>query len=252
MKFLKYVFIVIVSIALTITVFAGKIKPLYKESAINEVSFNTLGASKSFSAFTTKLEKQVKSLGQIISDDMDFAMKLSIDGDISAPEISEFALKYMDAMGFSFLEVIDTSYTILSSGHFPSSNGNIAMDLKDLPENSAVILRKELKGEKYQALLIKIPFNCAGIKLFAVGGVIIDDAFLNNLSPNSKTTVLMKIGDEIIGMNVSTISEINDHKIIINDSTYFASSTSLSIVESPELIVIREEPADVTLFDLFK
>lgn len=252
MKFLKYTLIIVVSIVLATVVIAKKIQPLYKDYVIKEVSLNAAGTAKSFKSLSGRVEKQLSAFGRIVSDDMDFAMKLSIDGDISAPEISEFALQYMGPMGFSFLEIVDSSYVILSSGHFPSSNGNVAMDHQEMPENRAIIRQKDLKGEKHTALLMKVPFNCAGIKLFAVGGIKLTNDLLAAFSPNSSSQVIIKNGDQIVGLDVKTISELKDHKIIINDKTYYASSTTLNMPNNPELITIREEPADVTLFDLFK
>ncbi len=252
MSFLKYTLIVIVSIVLATVVLAKKIEPLYKDYVIKEVSLNAAGTARSFKALSEKVERQLASFGRIVSDDMDFAMKLSIDGDISAPEISEFALQYMEPMGFSFLEIVDSSYTILSSGHFPSSNGNVAMDNKDMPEKKAVIRQKDIKGDKFITLLIKVPFNCAGINLYAVGGIKLSDELLSTLSPNSSSKVIIKDGEQIVGFDVKTISELKDHRIIINDKTYYASSTTLNMPGNPELITIREEPADVTLFELFK
>lgn len=252
MKILKYVLLVIISVVVATIVIAKKIAPFEKDFVIKEVSYNAAGTARAFNALSQNIEKQLASFGRIVSDDMDFAMKLSIDGDISAPEISEFALQYIEPMGFSFLEIVDSAFVILSSGHFPSSNGNVAMDHKDIPENKALIISKDLKGETHTALLVKVPFNCAGTKLFAVGGISLNDELLSTLSSNSNTKVLVKVEETIVGFEVKTISELKDHKIIINDKTYYASSTSLNMPNNPEVITIREEPADITLFDLLR
>jgi hypothetical protein len=87
-------------------------------------------------------------------------------------------------------------------------------------------------------------FAIAGMTFYAIGGIEINNDFLNGLSPRNGVKVLLKRGKTIIGMdNIRSISEIKNNKLIINDKEYLAVQMNLPYAgegEKPVLITLIE------------
>jgi hypothetical protein len=179
------------------------------------------------------------------ASDQIFALRLIAENNPSAPEVAGKAGGFMAPMGFAFLSIVDSSGTILSSGHFPASRGDripgeLVQKLSDepklLPDLSAA-------GKKTLSLQARAAFIVAdSITFFALGGVAVDDALLGRLSPIPDVKVLLKRGGEVAGMDsVNTLSEVKDGAVLINGTKHPAFKVSLDYAgegEPPELIVV--------------
>ncbi len=210
--------------------------------------------SKEVKDISAQLVVQSRGFCATVSTDMAFAMKLIVEKDASAPEVSDIAGRYMKAMNFDFLEITDAEYKILSSGHFPASAGNILTRKSAMPERAATCLYENIRGTETLSLQVKIPFTCEGVKFYCFGGIAVDTAFISRMQPFPGITLFIKQGGEILGMDdIQTMSAIKDNVIVINDKQWFAASHALPWVgegDAPELILLKKEAGSMNLLDL--
>jgi hypothetical protein len=199
-----------------------------------------------FNGIQTKLIDQLTAFSDAVGSDKNFSLKLLVENDRSSPDVVDIAGRYMKAMGFSVLKIVDSANTIVSSGHFPAS---VSLNIKDqVTKMSAkpMIIEEKVMGNQVLTLQSKKEFKIVDYTFYALGGFEIDEKFLSELSPWKNVRVLLKRGNEFKGMDgIHSISEIKDHKIIINDKEYFASMIAVSSANdssgSTSLLVIVEK-----------
>ena len=232
----------------------GQLQPLNRDYALKELASTKAAVEKNIDDIAANLLLQLQGFCASVADDRDFAMKLIVEKDYSAPEVADIALSYMKAMGLSFLEVTDADFRILSSGHFPASAGNKSLQKSSLPDSSANFMFDNIKGADVLSLQIKIPFSCAGALFYCVGGIAVDEHFITGLIPHEGTRLIFKHGKDIVGMeDIETMSELKDNSIIINDRSWLAESLVIpwaGEADAPEIIILKEEPADFNLLDV--
>jgi hypothetical protein len=167
------------------------------------------------------LVDRLSAFGREAASDQLFSLRLFAENNPSAPEVAGLAGRFMTPMGFSLLEVVDSAGTIISSGHFPASRGNrIREKLANLSDEPK-IAEDNAAGEKKLTLQARASFRVAdSIVLYALGGTIVDEKFLEELSPLPEVKVLLRRGGAVMGMRVTTISEVKDDAVIINDRKY--------------------------------
>ena len=172
----------------------------------------------------SEMEQQVQALCDVIAAHKDFSLRILVENDRSSPVITEMAVQFMDPMGFSVLEIADSSNIILSSGHFPASAGNSCAQKAELLSDETAACMENIMGKSTLTLQSKNRFSIAGFSFYVMGGTKLDALLLKRLTPNDKVTLLLKNGNEFIGMDaVRSISPITDHTIVINDKEYLAS-----------------------------
>lgn len=248
------VVVALITAGLVLFIVNKQISPLQREYALKELINIKAAIEKSIDDVSSTLLYQLKGFCSTVADDRDFAMKLIVEKDYSAPEIADIAAFHMKAMGLSFLEITNADYRILSSGHFPASAGNRSLHKNNLPDSSAKFIFDNIRGTDVLSLQIKIPFSCAGERFYCIGGVIIDSSFITRIKPRQDTHIILKHGKDIIGMmDIETMSEINNNEIIINDKSWLAESLSLPWVgedDIPKIIILSEVPSDFNLLDI--
>ena len=167
------------------------------------------------------LVERLSAFGREAASDQMFSLRLFAENNPSAPEVAGLAGRFMRPMGFSLLEIVDSAGTIISSGHFPASRGNRIPEKLAALSDEPKIAEDNVAGEKLLTLQVKVTFTVAdSIKLYALGGTIVDETFLEALSPMPDVKVLLRRGGAIMGMQVKTISEVRDDGIIINDRKF--------------------------------
>jgi len=187
---------------------------------------------------------QMSAFCNAVVADRYFSLKLYGENDRSAQEVVAFAWKYMPTMGFSALKIADSDFLIVSSGHFPASSGNEIKKQISEYQNAPAVGNETIVDHTVLTYQIKKEFRISDYKLYALGGVEINESFFKKLTPWSKVSVFMKRGNTYEGIDVKTISEFKDGEIIINDKEYFAAIVPLASTDKgmeTSLIVTLEK-----------
>lgn len=254
MKILTHLAVAIIVAGAILYIINKKVVTLTHDKTIVElVNMNSV-VEKTIDNLSNQLLGQISAFCSTVVDDRDFAMNLLVEQDYASSEIADITGRYMNAMGFSFLEIVDSNYTILSSGHFPASIGSNASNKKELLDQRVTCLSDDIKGAKVLSLQAKKSFSCAGVKLHCIGGIKVDDQFISHLKPNDNIQILLKDKNTILGMdNIQTISDITENTIIINDKTWLATTMALTWSgdgKGPEIVILMDKPEKVTMLDL--
>lgn len=209
-----------------------------------QIDLARMSVEKSLDRVISQTETRLKAFTEALINDRNFSIKLLVENDRSSPEVAAVAARFMKPMGFSILEVIDSSKVIVSSGHFPASVGNTTQFKDQNQSGKIAVVEDNVQGNLVLTLQGYIAFTIAEIPFVARGGHSIDDAFLEQLSPNNQVSVYLKWGERIIGrQDVRSISPLKNGKIILNDKTYSGASIPLPVSEgspSAELLVLVE------------
>lgn len=170
------------------------------------------------------IRTRLSMFGQEVANDQLFSLRLLVENNPSAPEVTNKAVQFLKPMGFSLLDVTDSGYTILSCGQFPANVGNNVPAKGELLNEKPAMIPDKVMGKEVLTFQSKCSFRIAeSISFYAMGGVAVDDTWLKRLSPCNGVTVLLKRGTAVMGMNgVRTISDVKDGKVIINDQEYQA------------------------------
>lgn len=195
---------------------------------------------------TADIKTRLSAFCKEVAGDQLFSLRLLVENNPTAPEVTNKACQFLKPMGFSLLEIADSGFTLISCGQFPASVGNSVVSKGELLfDEPAVLTDRIMSGEvlSYQA---KCAFTIAeSITFYAMGGVVIDNAWLKRLSPREGVTVLLKQGATVFGLdNVKTISEVKDGKVIINDKEYAAVEIPLlsaGNAAAPHLIAVLKK-----------
>jgi len=209
---------------------------------------------KQVSDIAVELSQKVKAFSNQIPNDRDFTIKLLVENDRSAPEVSELCGMFLAPMGFDILEIVDSAGTIISSGHFPASAGNlISGKIANLTTDAAFYF-DTIKGEKVLSLQALAEFKIADRTFYTCGGILINKTFLDRLSPRSAIQLILNHEDFDAGtQGIQSMSDITDNTILVNNEEHLAVAIPLPFAgeqDAPELIVLMEKPAPITAFSL--
>ncbi len=190
--------------------------------------------------------RQVGGFAAVVAADREFSMKLLVDNDKSAPEVTEIAPRYLAPMAFSILSITDSQYVILSCGHFPANTGTIFSAARSLGATPAFIM-DNVKGESVLTLQAKARFTILDTAVFfACGGLTVGKDFLSRLAVWPGYSLLVKQGKTVIGMEkVESISDVKDGSVLLNNVAYPAASIALPYAgegDAPALILISNKP----------
>jgi len=203
-----------------------------------------LAVKQRIAQLNADMSSQMSAFCNAVIADNYFSLKLYGENDRSTQDVVAFAGKYMTTMGLSVLKIADSDYLTVSSGHFPASSGNEVKTQINAYQNSPAVGNETIVDQTVLTYQIKKEFRISDYKLYALGGIEINESFFKKLTPWSKVTVFMKRGNTYEGMNVKTISELKDGKIIINDKEYIATMIPLASADKTmetSLIVTLEK-----------
>jgi hypothetical protein len=254
MKVVTHVLTALIAAALVVWFVMSRFPAIMEERAVMELVHATRATEKCLATLSSRIERQLGAFGTAVADDRDFAMKLIVEQDTAASEVAGIAARYMEPMAFDVLEITTAGRLILSSGHFPARAGESESAREALDTDRAVCVFENVRGEEILTYQAATTFELAEQNFHCSGGVIVNEELLLRLTPRTGVRVILRQGAEVSGFgDVETMSEIEDNRIIINDTTYLASAIPLSAAESVEpleLIVLMEEPARLSPLDL--
>lgn len=246
MKYLFPVFSTIISAALVFFFMFRSINNQKEQFQIEKLEFAKQCIENRFEEYKVRIENQLTAFSQAVTSNRIFSLRLLVENDRSSIDITELASRYLKPMGFSVLDIADSEEVILSSGHFPANAGNRLGSNTDKLSLDPSIVDEFVMGSSKMILKAKKEFKIADIPFLAVGGIEVNEGFLNNLIPCDGVKVILKRENEYYGIpDIHSVSEIKEKKIIINDNEYFAAQFELPYVgeedKSPVLIVILEQ-----------
>lgn len=214
-------------------------------AAQRELAYTKEAVEKRFREKAADIVERLTAFSQEVASDQLFSLRLLVENNPSAPEVTGKAGQFLKPMGFSLLDITDSSFVILSSGGFPASAGNGSAQRGAALSGEPKFLNDNLMGQSVLSLQAKREFAIAGtIRFYVLGGVIVDDRFLASLSPGAGIRVLLQQGTSVMGMpGVRAISDVKNGKIIINDKEYPAFRMDVPFAgegQPPAFIVVVE------------
>ena len=178
--------------------------------------------------------------------DQIFALRLIAENNPTAPEVTGRAAEFLSPMGFTILDITDSSGVILSSGSFIASAGNPVPEKLPKLSPAPVFIKDKVVGVDLLTLQAKAPITIAdSIRLYALGGTTVDSAFLALLAPRSGVAVLLRRNGSVAGwQGMRSISDINNDRITIDGKKYPAAQIPIPVVDetSPTALIVVLRP----------
>lgn len=224
-------------------VYQKKIEDQQLQFQIQKLKIVEETVKQNIEGVSDRILMQLEALSKTIAEDKNFALRLLAENDRSSSDITEYAVRFMSPMGFSVLDITDSSLIILSSGHFAANAGNSVIEKAKLSSKPAYY-DDNIMGQKRLTIQSKVKFTISDIPFYVIGGLEINEQFLKDLSPNQNVTILLKRGREYFGKSdIRSISEVTNGRIFINDKEYYAAEVQLPFAgneDNPSLIIVLE------------
>ncbi|MFW5775118.1 MAG: hypothetical protein ACOCW2_02415, partial [Chitinivibrionales bacterium] len=227
MRIVTYLIAIIVTALIILFPLSQRLPRLSRDYAVAELTHTAEMVEADIQDLQNRLADQLAGLSSVIAQDRDFAMKLIVQHDTSAPEVTEMAERYMKPMDFSVLEITTAGGLVLSSGHFPGQTGNLTDEQIPLLDSTAAFTVDNIRGREMLTFQRRIGFEAAGSRYYCSGGLIVDSSFVAMIQPRKDVRLLVQHGSEVIGMDIKSMSEIQNNEIIINDTTWLAARISV-------------------------
>jgi len=245
MKNIRLIISALMAGAIPVCIMCNQPKPQTTVCSSGEVAVCAAEVSKRLAEISEDISTRLSAFAAEVASDQLFSLRLLAENNRSADEVAGKAGQFIKPMGFSLLTIIDSASDILSSGDFPASAGNSALQKAALLSGEPKVIVDQVRGKNVVTLQAKKSISIVdGIPFYALGGVVIDDAFLARLTSRRGVTVLLKQGNAVMGMeDVKTISDVTGGKIVINNKEYGAGRIDLPFAgegDAPGLIVIVE------------
>ena len=239
---------------LLVFLFAGhRVARIPREQAVMELLHTRAAVEQALAGRGAALTRRLRAFAEQVAGDRDFAMKLIVEQDRTAPEVTEFARRYMAAMDLGLLEIADSASVLLSCGHFPAAAGNSVASKAAALDSQAVFLLDTIRGEEVLTLQARVTATLGdSTRTGCQGGWVVDQAFLDGLTPPPGVRVMLRAGSHSIGLNsISSMSAITGNTMIINDTTYLATALLLAFhgeEDPPALLLVSPMPQRLSLF----
>jgi hypothetical protein len=214
-----------------------------KDRAVRELLPVKKQVEDQLKSLTDRLTTQICSFSRVVASDRDFSMKVLVEKDRSAPEVTEIAPRYLEPMALSVLSIVNSSDTVLSCGQFPASAGGPSRSAGLLGASASFVM-DNVKGPPVLTLQVKARFAILDSVFFAIGGVIVDDDFCSRFSlPQGYRLACKQGGTVICAQHVESISDVKDGAIVLNNVSHPAVSIPLPYVGggvAPCLIIVSD------------
>ena len=194
-----------------------------------------------------KLSEQLSAFSKVIASDREFSMKLLVENNRSAPEVTEAAVRYIEPMGLSILEISDSQHVLLSCGEFEANAGTSIAGKEALLGEKGVFIEDVIKGKSELTMQVMVKFNILDAHYYCCGGFVVDDKFLKQIDPGNGFKFFFKQGQKVFGLeNAEGLSNLTDSTVVMNAKTYPAMSFTLPVAtgstEALSCIVLQDKP----------
>jgi hypothetical protein len=190
-----------------------------------------------------RIADQLAAFSKIVAADRDFSMKLLVENNRSAPEVTDFAQRYMEPMDFSLLEIADSQHILLSCAQFPASAGSSVAEKATLLPDVATFINDNVKGQKTLTLQAQLRFKILDSVMYCSGGETVDEDFISKLVVAEGFKIVLKQGQTLLGSGAGKyVVSATDSSITLNDTTYAATSLPLPFAglgDRPVLLLIN-------------
>ncbi len=213
----------------TFIICTQKPKTLPSQSLTN-VSESARLVESNLSRFSDRFRSQMDALCTTVAHDGPFALKLFVENDRNAPEVSDFAGKFIEPMAIDLLEITDSAFAILSSGPYGAALGTIASIIPSLVDDGEVqCVIDTIRGHEVLALEYQKKVSISDAIVHVRGGLILDDDFLDAIRPSSAIKIGIKRGNTISVRSLASRSDaaIDNGKLQIDKSIYVADTLAL-------------------------
>jgi hypothetical protein len=237
----------VASIGLSLAIASCKNAPVPVESSRQELLYIGQIINSQILNQSQKLSEQLSAFSKVIASDREFSMKLLVENNRSAPEVTEAAVRYMEPMGLSILEISDSQHVLLSCGEFEANAGTSIAGKEALLGEKGVFIEDAIKGKSELTMQAKAKFKILDGQYYCCGGFIVDDKFLKQVDPGNGFKFFFKQGQKVFGLeNAEGLSNLTDSTVVMNAKTYPVMSFALPIAagsaEALSCIVLQNKP----------
>jgi hypothetical protein len=215
------------------------------EQAYKELAFVKQSVEQQINSQTDCIARQIAGFAAVVAGDREFSMKLLVEKEKSASEVTEIAQRYLAPMALSILSITDSQYVLLSCGHFPANAGSVFESARMLGDKPAFII-DNVKGEAVLTLQSKVRFKILDAVFYACGGMVVGKDFLARLTCWPGYSILIKQGKTVLGMEkVESISDVKDSTILLNNVRYPAAAITLPFAgasDVPLCVIMSNKP----------
>ncbi len=215
------------------------------DSALKErrLKENAEMTSSSLKNKLSAFEEDIQNFSDVLSSDRAFTLRLIVERDRTAPEVKGITEKYLPLLRLDYLKITDTRDRELSSA------GPEIDTVHSEPDEPGRVYLREVSADSERVLAFEysVPVDISGKKLLCRGGRILDSAFLSGILPPSAGGIVKKDSVVITSREVSTISELRDNSIVIDNTTHPALSLELQDFQSLDFIICLWEQDEFNL-----
>jgi hypothetical protein len=214
---------------------------------------------------TVELSGRLEQFSEILTGDVDFAVKLLVEKKSRDPYIINFAGRYLDQLNLDILEIVNEQARILSSGHWPANYGSSAgkrMDLLEKDTAGAVIFHENIRGKSRLCMQTCRQVKVGTVNLTLVGGVFLEADFLGSIAKTPDMVLMLIDGETVLKSDsikemyladlLDQPHEVKYSKVDLDDQVYSAGILALETADSsgsaPVLLLAAR--SDQTIMEL--
>lgn len=248
-----YAAVFILGALVSFFVLRQRVSTLPRQNAQLELLHARSALESQLASRNAALDRQLAAFADQVAGNRDFAMKLLVEADRTAPEVTEIAGRYMTAMGLSMLDVIDQSDTILSSGQNPTAAGTSGAERAAVLTSQPTFMLDMVDGRTVLTLQARAVATVGdSARITCAGGWVVDSAMLCALTPLPGIRLLLRAGDLTLGIDsVASMSEVRNNTMLLNDTMYLATTIDLPYSgegTAPRLYLLSTVPPAFSLF----
>lgn len=185
---------------------------------------------------------RLASLQAALLTDNRFRLAAVAGVDTEREYLLDYAGTAMRLTGLSMLQIQDADGRILSSGHFRNEHGRTDAALPSTLTRTPGVAMLLTRGpeREFLALARSASFTMSGQAFTLVGGVAVDDAFLDRLAPSREVAVTLKYGGRQVSTSDEAASSGNDVAIGALQIPLIQNATGTTTTTAPAQLEVSQ------------